>query len=58
MRDLARALSALAAAACLLLQGAALHAASAFSPEIGQPWLWDGPKQQTYLVCPLLLRRR
>lgn len=22
----------------------------------GQPWLWDGPKELTYLVCPLILR--
>jgi hypothetical protein len=23
----------------------------------GAPWLWDGPKELTYLVCPLVLRR-
>ena len=27
-------------------------------PELGAPWLWDGPKQQTYLVLPMVLRRR
>jgi hypothetical protein len=27
-------------------------------PQLGQPWLWDGPKELTYLVCPLMLRRR
>jgi len=25
--------------------------------ELGPPWLWTGPKELTYLVCPLLLRR-
>jgi hypothetical protein len=24
---------------------------------MGEPWLWTGPKQHTYLVCPLVLRR-
>jgi hypothetical protein len=24
---------------------------------MGEPWLWDGPKDLTYLVCPLILRR-
>jgi hypothetical protein len=23
----------------------------------GDPWLWEGPKELTYLVCPLVLRR-
>jgi hypothetical protein len=23
----------------------------------GEPWLWDGPKELTYLVCPLIVRR-
>ncbi|HXU82529.1 MAG TPA: hypothetical protein VN914_14100 [Polyangia bacterium] len=31
------------------LQGASLA--------MGEPWLWDGPKDLTYLVCPLILRR-
>ena len=26
-------------------------------PELGAPWLWDGPKEQTYLVLPMVLRR-
>ena len=26
--------------------------------ELGDPWLWDGPKQQSYLVLPIVLRRR
>lgn len=25
---------------------------------LGDPWLWDGPKAQSYLVCPIRLRRR
>jgi hypothetical protein len=25
-------------------------------PELGAPWLWTGPKELTYLVCPLALR--
>ena len=33
-------------------------ATSCAPPELGEPWLWDGPKQLTYLVCPLVLRRR
>jgi hypothetical protein len=33
-------------------------AAVAQPPELGAPWLWDGPKQQTYLVLPIVLRRR
>jgi hypothetical protein len=27
-------------------------------PRLGQPWLWDGPKERIYLVCPMVLRRR
>jgi hypothetical protein len=27
-------------------------------PQLGQPWLWTGPKDLTYLVCPLVVRRR
>jgi hypothetical protein len=27
-------------------------------PRPGQPWLWAGPKELTYLVYPLVLRRR
>jgi hypothetical protein len=27
-------------------------------PQLGQPWLWTGPNEQTYLVCPLVLRPR
>jgi hypothetical protein len=26
-------------------------------PSIGEPWLWAGPKELTYLVCPLVFRR-
>jgi hypothetical protein len=26
--------------------------------ELGVPWLWDGPKEQSYLVLPMVLRRR
>jgi hypothetical protein len=28
------------------------------SPAMGDPWLWAGPKELTYLVCPLLFHRR
>jgi hypothetical protein len=34
----------------------ALVAASA-PPVLGEPWLWTGPKDLVYLVCPLILRR-
>jgi hypothetical protein len=27
-------------------------------PRLDEPWLWTGPKELTYLVCPLLLQRR
>jgi hypothetical protein len=27
-------------------------------PQLGEPWLWTGPKDLTYLVCPLVLRPR
>jgi hypothetical protein len=27
-------------------------------PRMEEPWLWTGPKELTYLVCPLLLQRR
>jgi hypothetical protein len=27
-------------------------------PVMGQPWLWEGPKQLRYLVYPFVLRRR
>ena len=27
-------------------------------PQLGQPWLWTGPKDLTYLVCPMVLRRK
>jgi hypothetical protein len=33
-------------------------AAGCASPEVGAPWLWTGSKDLTYLVYPMLLRRR
>jgi hypothetical protein len=33
-------------------------AAEAQPIELGAPWLWDGPKDQSYLVLPMTLRRR
>jgi hypothetical protein len=40
-----------------LLRRDAELAASARPPELGSPWLWTGPKELTYLVRPLVLRR-
>ena len=41
----------------LLIRRDAALAAACRPPEPGAPWLWTGPKEQTYLVCPLVLRR-
>jgi len=38
----------------ILRRDAALAGASLTQ---GEPWLWDGPKELAYLVCPLVLRR-
>jgi hypothetical protein len=27
------------------------------SPEVGEPWLWTGSRERTFLVYPLILRR-
>jgi hypothetical protein len=35
-----------------------LLAHTAVPPQLGQPWLWTGPRGLTYLVCPLVLRLR
>jgi hypothetical protein len=41
-----------------ILRKDATLAATCQPPAQGQPWLWAGPKQATYLVYPLALRRR
>ena len=39
-----------------LLRRDPVLAASASSPEMGEPWLWTGSKDLTFLVYPLVLR--
>jgi hypothetical protein len=38
----------------VLRRDTALHGATL---AMGEPWLWDGPRDLTYLVCPLILRQ-
>jgi hypothetical protein len=41
-----------------ILRGDEELAATCQLPQLGDPWLWTGPKALTYLVYPFVLRRR